>query len=678
MVLPIAASAQTTNINDLIAQTQALIAQINALQGKTGQTQTSQNPINAAMSNAPTITIGANTATGATAGSGTAAASVCPSLSRVLAYGAKGSDVSSLQQFLAQDASVYPERQVSGFFGALTQAAVQRWQAKNGIVSSGTPSSTGYGVVGPRTKSAMMSACAGAQAGVTGVASGFIEVAPAVGTAPLTVTVTATINTTNSCSGTAYMIDFGDGLATRQIISTVGNCNQQIKAFTHTYTAAGVYTVTLAAGGHQTTASVTVKGNGVQSGGVDSITPSVTSGTTPLSVTFTGTVSASDAGNCIYSCVDSVNFGDGTSLSVPLPTIQAGYQTYTNYTVTHTYNQPGSFTASLTSGTTSTNALQTFAFTPITVTGSPVSATSLTISTGANYVAQGSTLPITWQSQGVTAPSSVGLWLVNVQTGALFPLAMTLNTNGNINAPIPASASQGTVPPIGAYVVLGKIYAPPDAVLTGTTPVYGALGRSNTFNITAAANAGTFAIQSLATGVGGNQSSVTMKISYPTCATYVVDWGDGGQLQTGGGASSNCNVQATLQLNHLYQNNGTVVIRLNSGDGVQQASAAITIANAGTTSKYGILSVTPGVNSSPLYLAVQLTIPACPSFTLDWGDGTLPVSQTAATGCTGTATQTPTYNHPYSQPGKYILKLTDASSTLQSSSSISLSTTTTQ
>src|SRR6185295_12563709 len=38
-----------------------------------------------------------------------------------------------------------------GYFGSLTQAAVQRFQAAQGIVSSGTPSTTGYGRVGPTT-----------------------------------------------------------------------------------------------------------------------------------------------------------------------------------------------------------------------------------------------------------------------------------------------------------------------------------------------------------------------------------------------------------------------------------------------------------------------------------------------------------------------------------------------
>lgn len=62
------------------------------------------------------------------------------------------SDVSRLQQLLASDPSLYPEGLITGYFGALTEQAVQRFQAKYGIVRSGTPDSTGYGSVGPKTR----------------------------------------------------------------------------------------------------------------------------------------------------------------------------------------------------------------------------------------------------------------------------------------------------------------------------------------------------------------------------------------------------------------------------------------------------------------------------------------------------------------------------------------------
>ena len=72
-------------------------------------------------------------------------------ISTQMNIGARGTDVTTLQQTLAGDPSLYPEGTVSGYYGALTSAAVKRFQAKYGIVSSGSPSTTGYGRVGPAT-----------------------------------------------------------------------------------------------------------------------------------------------------------------------------------------------------------------------------------------------------------------------------------------------------------------------------------------------------------------------------------------------------------------------------------------------------------------------------------------------------------------------------------------------
>ena len=61
-------------------------------------------------------------------------------------------DVRRLQQLLASDAALYPEGRVTGTYGPLTQKAVERFQTKYGIVSSGTPETTGFGALGPKTR----------------------------------------------------------------------------------------------------------------------------------------------------------------------------------------------------------------------------------------------------------------------------------------------------------------------------------------------------------------------------------------------------------------------------------------------------------------------------------------------------------------------------------------------
>ncbi len=64
-------------------------------------------------------------------------------------------EVSKLQKFLAQTPHIYPSGLITGYFGPATEVAVQKWQAAAGIVSSGSPETTGYGYVGPKTRSLM-------------------------------------------------------------------------------------------------------------------------------------------------------------------------------------------------------------------------------------------------------------------------------------------------------------------------------------------------------------------------------------------------------------------------------------------------------------------------------------------------------------------------------------------
>jgi peptidoglycan hydrolase-like protein with peptidoglycan-binding domain len=68
--------------------------------------------------------------------------------------------VSWLQRWLYEQ-GYYPKDVITGYYGALTETAVQTFQAKNGIVSSGSPATTGYGSVGPKTEKLINSRAAG-------------------------------------------------------------------------------------------------------------------------------------------------------------------------------------------------------------------------------------------------------------------------------------------------------------------------------------------------------------------------------------------------------------------------------------------------------------------------------------------------------------------------------------
>jgi peptidoglycan hydrolase-like protein with peptidoglycan-binding domain len=65
------------------------------------------------------------------------AVSYADALTRQLDIGMSGTDVSALQTFLAQDATLYPQGLVTGYFGVLTSAAVSNFQTRNGIDSVG-------------------------------------------------------------------------------------------------------------------------------------------------------------------------------------------------------------------------------------------------------------------------------------------------------------------------------------------------------------------------------------------------------------------------------------------------------------------------------------------------------------------------------------------------------------
>ncbi len=86
-------------------------------------------------------------------------ATTCPNLSRNISYGSRGADVTQLQNFLIAQKDLAAGNN-TGYFGKLTEAAVKSWQKRNGIVSMGTPSTTGYGSVGPKTRVAIKSLCA--------------------------------------------------------------------------------------------------------------------------------------------------------------------------------------------------------------------------------------------------------------------------------------------------------------------------------------------------------------------------------------------------------------------------------------------------------------------------------------------------------------------------------------
>lgn len=140
----------------------------------------------------------------------------------------KGNQVSVLQRFLARDMNIYPDPQISGFYGKLTESAVRRYQKAKGILQTG--------FVGPLTRKAINTQCAGG----TPESPYAFTATPTSGTAPVLVSFVAS-STDILEPDMWYAIDFGDGERGNAATSTaIGKLTAS-----HTYTKGGSFKANL-------------------------------------------------------------------------------------------------------------------------------------------------------------------------------------------------------------------------------------------------------------------------------------------------------------------------------------------------------------------------------------------------------------------------------------------------
>jgi len=294
------------------------------------------------ISGSTAVVVAAKSSSGATGGA-------CLALSRTLSRGDVGADVSELQRALQRTGDfTFPE--ITGFYGSATEEAVKRFQARMGVTSSGTPDTTGYGLVGPRTRAALAGCSLGSGSAAdiptpanSGAVGGILKVSPTSGAVPLAVVVTAEVNASRSCGAFTYTLEFGDG-ASEQIPVPQGTCNSITRTFTHTYSVSGTYTLRLGASGLFTTVSVTAGASNTPPAnagqGSANFSVSTASGPAPLEVTFKANYGGFTQGRF------ELDFGDGTS-AVDVRCTAFAEECEEPDSIKHTYQSAGTYTAKI-------------------------------------------------------------------------------------------------------------------------------------------------------------------------------------------------------------------------------------------------------------------------------------------------------------------------------------------
>lgn len=534
----------------------------------------------------------------------------CPRIGRTLKAGVSGDDVSRLQQYLATDRTVYPEALVSGYFGSLTQAAVQRWQTKYNIVASGNAETTGFGQVGPRTAAAIALQCSTAitTPGTPGTPANnseveaFMSVTPNIGDAPLTVSVQATVNSGSSCLAALYTLDWGDGSAAVNIPVALNSCATLQQTYTHVYPYGGSYVVKLSAGSHQSTATLLINGPLKQE----------TATTTAPSVTVT-------------SPKGGENITTGQTLAI-------GWQS------TGTIPAGSSVVLDLYDGA-----------------GRRVAPDDIIAMTSYLSGALPWIVPDASGTQACPAVYPSGLCGVKLATGS-YKIHASLHapsSGGNTFGPVLDSDDSGV------FTIISRT-APPVATTTLPAETFTATPRSGdaplqvTFSGVVTSNdrgwCDTGCFDLLTYGDGGSDY-----VALPVSANSALSYSFTHTYQNPGTYSA-----------VLYQGQTASTSTVGS-------AITVTVTGTDTPSDYtyGPLNVDYAVAGNPLSVTARFDLPSgCTGFKLSWGDGSNDIVQAHSTGCAQAAVLR-SYTHQYASGGSYDIGL-ERGATLSQDDSVAI------
>lgn len=528
-------------------------------------------------------------------------------------------EVTKLQQFLAQDSSIYPEARVTGYYGPATTRAVQRWQKANGLVSSGDPDSTGYGYVGPKTRAAM--ACTGFSATSQGIGThlppGQPEIvqafaaSPSYGAPPLAVSFTYTGEVASDIK-----IQFGDGASHFMTGKVVCDTCTPTFIADHVYTNPGTYTASMSASGPSSqpiskSTMVTVANPPEFTSMTLSATPML--GSAPLSVTLKA--SGIGASGRYY-----VSYGDGQEAFICNQDSTGVARCGSEWSGIHTYANPGTYTAKLIKSAAigaHNGGDSVVGFATITVMGSkPPAPTNKVLTASPLYGS--APLYVSFEAQNLS-PSIT--YAIEFGDGGASDMRVGADGIGRAANTYSKSGTY-TVHLIKGHQLICDKDVPP----AGTDCTEGVIGTA-TVVVTSASVQPT--ITSISPAQGGAGDTITVYGSgFTGKGTPTIDFLKENGVMAASMVYPSVTVVSETKLQFKIDSTfaanvspGTYEIRY-SNSGVVSNPVNFTLLASNTPPSAMQLNVTPTSGQSPLNVTASFSLASpCDSYTIDWGNG---------------------------------------------------------